>query len=193
MGEHVLPESARREIQQLLREAGKAFANDHLTTPVDDNAWYRYLRVLTLDPDNPSALQGINDIVEKYLSWAIQDIEAGYLHKAHNYLAKVNAIDDTHPNLAAVQKRLAERENTRQQIVALSVYDLDHKTNTLADKLNRLGTKIQQLKARITIIARNDAEGRWIYQQLNSAVGGSRIHARIQLDTTPTVKIFYTR
>ncbi len=143
MGEHVLPESARREIQQLLREAGKAFANDHLTTPVDDNAWYRYLRVLTLDPDNPSALQGINDIVEKYLSWAIQDIEAGYLHKAHNYLAKVNAIDDTHPNLAAVQKRLAEQENTRQQIVALSVYDLDHKTNTLADKLNRLGTKIQ--------------------------------------------------
>lgn len=185
-----VPEPALIEIQRLLREAEEALFDDRLTTPVEDNAWYRYLRVLVLEPGNQSAQEGISDIVEKYLAWAIQDIEAGYLRKARNYLSKVRAIDATHPNLPAVEKRLSQRKASSQQIVKLSRFDLDNHTISLANELFLLGTQIQKQNARIIIVARNDAEGRWIYQQLNKADSGPRIRAQIQLDTTPSVKIF---
>lgn len=188
--ENTLPESTLVEIRQLLRDAEAALSDDRLTTPVDDNAWYRYLRVLVLDSGNQTAQQGISDIVEKYLAWAIQDIEAGYLRKARNYLSKVRAIDPTHPNLPAVEKRLSQRKSTSQQIIKLSRFDLDNHTISLANQLFQLGTQIQQQNARVIIVARNDAEGRWIYQQLNKAEDGPRIRAQIQLDTTPRLKIF---
>ena len=181
------------EIQRLLREAEEAFSDDRLTTPVEDNAWYRYLRVLVLDPHNQAAQEGISDIVEKYLDWAIQDIDAGYLRKAHNYLNKVRVIDATHPNLPAVEKRLSEEESTRQQIINLSRFDLDNHATSLATKLFRLGAQIQKNNARVVIVARNDAEGRWIYQQLNRAEDGPRIRARIQLDTIPSLRIITSR
>ena len=43
------PVAQSAEVVQLLRAAKIAFMDDRLTTPVDDNAWYRYLRVLVLD------------------------------------------------------------------------------------------------------------------------------------------------
>ena len=187
--QEVLPDPARIEVQRLLTEAEEAFSDGRLTTPVDDNAWYRYLRVLVLDPDNQSAREGISDIVEKYLAWAIQDIEAGYLRKARNYLTKVRAIDDTHPNIAAVENRLSQRESSSQQVIKLSRFGLDNHTKSLANELIRLGTQIQIQNARVVIVARNDAEGRWIYQQLNKAENGPRIRAQIQLDTIPSLKI----
>jgi hypothetical protein len=187
--QETLPKPNRNEIRRLLTEAKEAFSDDHLTTPVDDNAWFRYLRVLVLDPDNQSAKEGISDIVEKYLDWALQDIEAGHLRKARDFLMRVRVIDDTHPNLAAVEKRLAEQESTRQQIIKLSRFGLDNHTATLTDELYQLGAQIQEQNARVIIVARNDAEGRWIYQQLNKAEHGPRIRAQVQLDTTPSLKI----
>jgi hypothetical protein len=188
-----LPMPDRDEIQRLLIEAEIAFSDDNLTTPVDDNAWYRYLRVLVLDPENQSAREGISDIIEKYLDWTIQDIEAGYLRKAREYLVTVRAMDDTHPNLASVEKRLAEEESTGQQTIKLSRYGLDNQSTTLADQLYWLGFQIQEQNARVIILARNDAEGRWIYQQLNKAEHGPRIRAQVKLDPTPSLRILTLR
>jgi hypothetical protein len=173
-----------------MREAEIAFEEHRLTTPVEDNAWYRYLRVLTLDEENKAARRGIEDIVEKYLAWAIEDIQAGYLHKARKYLTKVRAIDETHPNIPAVQKLLSDKESTHQQIIKLSVVELDNRSVKLANQLLGYGQQVQKMGARIVIVARNDAEGRWIYQQMNRAEQGARIRARIQLETTPSLKIY---
>jgi hypothetical protein len=185
-----LPEPVQEETRRLLQEAAEAFSKDHLTTPVDDNAWYRYLRVLVLDPGNQAATDGINDIVEKYLDWALQDVEAGYLHKTREYLARVRVIDDTHPNLAAVEKRLAEAESIHRQTVELPRLALDNQSAILASELHQLGAQIQEQNARVIIVARNDAEGRWIYQQLNSPEQGPRIRAQVRLDTAPMLRIF---
>ncbi len=56
-----------REIAQLLEDAEYAISQRRLTTPTDNNAHDRLLRVLALDPQNGAAINLINRIVETYI------------------------------------------------------------------------------------------------------------------------------
>ncbi len=177
------------EVQVLLREAQIAFLDHRLTTPVDNNAWYRYLRVLTLDPGNQRAVQGISDLVEKYLEWALEDLDTGNIRKARNNIARARAIDDTHPNLPAVERRLAEKLGNSEELVKLQVSELDSRSPLLERRLVELGGHIQMHNAMVVIVARSDEEGRWIYQQLNRADPENRIRAQIRIESQPYLRI----
>lgn len=71
-GASIAPVEVDPRIFSLLAKAEAAFAEDRLTTPLDDNAYLRYLQVLSIDPDSEKANQGIANIVEKYLAWSIE-------------------------------------------------------------------------------------------------------------------------
>ncbi|MFC6981009.1 hypothetical protein [Microbulbifer taiwanensis] len=45
--------------------------------------------------------------------------------------------------------------------------------------------RIRRGELRVIIVARNDAEGRWIYQQLREAVPGYRVRGDIKLGSPP--------
>ena len=47
----------------LLESARYDYDQDRLTTPIDNNAYYKYLRVLSISPNNGKANQGIAEIV----------------------------------------------------------------------------------------------------------------------------------
>ncbi|MDZ7827331.1 MAG: hypothetical protein U5R48_16550 [Gammaproteobacteria bacterium] len=67
----------QREIRGLLEEADRALAELRLTTPADDNALDRYLRVLALAPGHPEARAGLDRIVEAYLDLALRATTRG--------------------------------------------------------------------------------------------------------------------
>jgi hypothetical protein len=184
-----LSESVSREVEKLLREAEQAFVDHKLTTPVDDNAWFRYLRVLRLDPGNERASRGISDIVDKYMEWALEDIEAGYLHKARKYIARARGIDEEHPNLLAVERRLEEKTTDFRETIWLSPRELTDRSYALEKYLLDLGKQIQTENALVVIAARTDAEGRWIYQQLNKADPENRVRAQIKIEGRPALRI----
>ncbi|MDZ7685059.1 MAG: hypothetical protein U5O39_08710 [Gammaproteobacteria bacterium] len=178
------------EITQLLHEAEMAFEDARLTTPVDDNAYLRYLRVLSLDPENEAAAQGITAIVEKYLSWALEHAEAGNLRLATRYLRNAASIDDDHPGIESIGKRVSELKVASRDTHRLPVAPLDGRSPEIARKLHRLARLATERDALVVISARTDAEGRWIYQQMNGATPG-RIRARLELSSRPRIRMVY--
>ncbi|HJN52706.1 MAG: hypothetical protein QF828_06920 [Pseudomonadales bacterium] len=181
----------RLAIEELLLEAADALAQNRLTTPAEDCAYYRYLSVLALDPGNREALQGIHDIVEKYLDWAIRDANENNFRRAESYLNKARTVDETHPNIDAVAEQIAQKSNARIMTYRLSTEGLNIRASWITDELVDIGTEVQQQNATVVITARSDAEARWIYQQLNHATGDVRVRAEVKMGAIPSVRLIY--
>lgn len=179
------------EIDRLLLEATEALVGNRLTTPAEDCAYYRYLRVLSLDPDNRYALQGIHDIVEKYLDWAIRDAELKKFKRAESYLDKARTVDETHPNIKAVAEQITLRSHARMMTYRLSNEGLNIRADWITAELLEIGREVQQQNATVVITARTDAEARWIYQQLNNAAGEVRVRGEVKLGSIPSVRLIY--
>jgi len=186
------PEAPKKEneVDRLLREATVAFREKRLTTPVDDNAYYRYLRVLTIDPENERAETGIANIVDKYLEWAITHAEGQQFREANYYLNKARSVDHSHPNIAAVERRLAELRSANRTTYRLSPTEIGNKSPQAVKELHQIGRKITRHDARVLIVGRSDAEGRWVYQQLNEATP-KRVRAEFTAGRHPMVRLIY--
>lgn len=179
-----------REIDRLFREARLAFRDNRLTTPIDDNAYYRYLRILTLDPDNERAEQGIANIVEKYLEWSMDKAERGQFRAATNWLNKARSVDHTHPNIQAVETFIDEQRSADRMTYRLSPAAVDQKASRVVRELHEIGREVARQNARVIIVGRSDAEGRWIYQQLNDATP-DRVRAEFKPGGHPLVRLIY--
>ena len=177
-------------IPALLGEAAAAFADNRLTTPAETSAYTIYLQVLALDPANAAAEQGIADIVERYLEWAITNAANFDISKATDYLRRAQSVDAEHPNIVAVRAMIEERRLARTEFHALESAELHARSARVESKLRKIGIEIGVSGASAVIIARNDAEGRWIYQQLNE-IGGTRVRAELRFGERPGVRLIY--
>lgn len=179
-----------QKIDRLLHEAEIAFRDNRLTTPLDDNAYYRYLRILTLDPDNEQAEDGIASIVEKYLEWAMANAERGQFRSAISYLNKAKSVDRSHPNIDAVDAFITEKRSASRMTFRLSPAGVDQQAPRVIQELHEIGREVARQGARVVIVGRTDAEGRWIYQQLNDATP-DRVRAEFEPGGHPLVRLIY--
>lgn len=182
--------TARSRIETLLAQAELAFGRKRLTTPLDDNAYYRYLQVLSIAPENASAQHGMQQIVETYLAWSIAAIEAGQYRRATDMLNKARSVDEQHPSIKAIEKRITRAQMSRSDTFKLDQSALSQHGDALIKELHEIGRKAERQQARVRIIATTDADGRWIYQQLNAA-SLNRIRATIELGSPPTILLTY--
>jgi hypothetical protein len=115
-------ERARKsaDIERQLREATQDLAADRLTTPADSNAFSRYRAVLALDPANEAALQGLHDILTRYLVLAKAAANENNFDLARTYLDKAGAVSPGAESIAAarvaVDNRMKAREVEKQRI-----------------------------------------------------------------------------
>ncbi len=184
------PNTQPDRIQALLNEADRALHDNRLTTPVDDNAYLRYSQVLSKEPNNPDALLGLQRIVDTYLAWSIQAIETGQYRRATNMLNKARSVDELHPSIAALETRINSAKNSTHDVYRLDPSALKNRTDTLVGQLHELGRKAEINAAKVRIISRSDADGRWIYQQLNEA-SLNRIRATIELGRPARIQLIY--
>ena len=143
-----------------------------------------------MDPANAAAEQGIADIVERYLEWAITNAANFDISKATDYLRRAQSVDAEHPNIVAVRAMIEERRLARTEFHALESAELHARSARVESKLRKIGIEIGVSGASAVIIARNDAEGRWIYQQLNK-IGGTRVRAELRFGERPGVRLIY--
>jgi len=186
----IAPVEADPRIFPLLAKAEDAYAEDRLTTPLDDNAYLRYLQVLSIDPDNEKANQGIADIVEKYLAWSIENVHMARYRRARDFLNKARSVDGNHPNIAAVENMVNSYANGKTQ-----TFELSRKSTMLRDPetvstLRAIAAEISKHQATIVIEAPSDATGRWIYQQLNEAAE-ERVRARFEMASRVRIHLYY--
>ena len=172
-------------VVRLLDLAASAFENQQLTTPFETSAYRYYLDVLSIDPDNPDGHLGISNIIEQYLSWALNHVHEGNYRQARQYVGRAQSIDETHPNIQPVLQSIRERENAVVTRFDLATSDVrNRKVSKMM--LRHIAASIERNRAFVTIQAPDDASGRWLYRELNSRVD-FRIEARFEFGSKPAI------
>ncbi|MDP6376663.1 MAG: hypothetical protein QF921_11690 [Pseudomonadales bacterium] len=173
----------------LLDQAADAYDQDQLTYPEAGSAVSLYNEVLAYQPDNAEALRGLERVVERYVQLALEAAERGHLARARSMLARARLVDADHAAIQPTATQIQLFTDANRSRMSLSKRGLTERDSTLSASLTEYGTAAKQGNCRATIRARNDAEGRWIYQQLNRGEGNGRIRAAFQIASPPSVEM----
>jgi hypothetical protein len=188
------------EIRRLLMLAEDAMQRDALTEPESDNALTHYRAVLAIDPDNEDAKEGIHQIVEQYLEWALSEIDSMAFAKASLWLERAALANPKAPSIFAVAERLElKRRLARRTIVLPGWVTSSSLLPNHDDALMRavesffadIAESVQQHQAKLIIYALSDEEGRWIYQSVNQQMS-ERLRATLQIDTPARIDLVFT-
>ena len=180
---------AEDPIDVLLDAAEAAEREQHLIYPARGSAMSLYHEVLYLDPDTAHALAGLTRLAEHFLVAAQESLEKDRLLKAESLISRAKMIYPDYPGVAAMQaqvRRLQHAERTRRTLDWRLVAD---RSERLTPTLRELGQLARSGDCRVTISVSNDAEGRWIYRQMNQAEGRGRLRARVRIASPAAVDI----
>ncbi len=177
------------QIKPLLERADQYRRNDQLTTPASANAFATYQEVLAIDPDNQAAFRGLERIVERYVQLALRAAEQARYAHGRLMLDRARSVDPTHPAIEPTRQQLSFLARASRERFDLEDVGLTQRRESVRQRLLSLGMRAKDRACRVTIGARTDAEGRWIYQMLNRAENGPRIRARTGIASPPHVEL----
>ena len=176
-------------VDALLDAAERALVEQRLLTPADDSAYRHYTAVLELVPDQPDAVEGFERIVEAYLALARRAVEQERWAGARSMLDRAEVVDHSHPGIAPLRRQVEQLASAERLALQLDRTALRQRRADVAARLAAFGKRARHPNARVTIRAGSDADGRWIYQQLNKAPGERRIRGGIEIGIPPKVTI----
>lgn len=177
------------EIADLLYQGLRALAADRLMTPAEGSALSLFNRVLTLQPGNEVALQGMKDISSRYLQLAEASARQGQFENARLYMQRAEIV---FPGNEAYEgtARLVELERSRTHSVhTLSARELIARSDTVVRQLRDIALQAREMDVFLMITAPNDTHGRWIYGQMQEAAGEYRLRGDIEIGEQPSVRL----
>jgi hypothetical protein len=184
-------------INSLLSEADYCLSQNKLLNPIADNAHDRYRSVLLMDPENERAKLGLQTISLRFVDLARTAAKRGNVSEAQTMIKYARGTD----NNAVVQDAA---ETLRKQLgsmpaakpyapgegeVILDAKLLQAKDSQITTQLVGVAQKAKQTDEFVLIIARTDAEGRYIYQLLRNAVPGYLVRGDIKIGSPARVKL----
>ena len=112
------PDTPTSEVDRLLAAAEADLAARRLTSPVGNNAWERYQRVLTLAPAHPEAMAGMERVLGSYLELFGAAVAQEDFDRAAGYLERIRGLHPDSPALAEGEQRLASAKQTQADRLA---------------------------------------------------------------------------
>ncbi len=100
-----------RQAGEVLALANARLEEGDLLTPANDNARYYYELVLTNDPGNTAARQGLTVVANTLVLQARSQIDGGNFSEAQNLLDDIRAIDPSNTELVAAEAALVNARN----------------------------------------------------------------------------------
>ena len=179
----------RRMIADLLFAGLQALDADRLLTPVDDNAHARFQRVLAYDPDNEIALQGLQDIVARYLELAGEASRQGLFEEAETLVGRARFVDSENSAIDAVWDAIAAEKNSGDLFFDLDARALASRSETAEEQLADIARQAREHEAFFLITAPNDDLARWMFGVMRDAVSGYRLRGNIELASRATIRL----
>ena len=176
-------------VDALLEQAGAALRDDRLLHPAEDSALTHYQAVLDLVPGQQDALDGIERIVERFLERAQDAIRHQRWAAARSMLDRARLVDRDHPSLPSLYTQLQRLRDAERLKLDLSTAAVRDRSQEAAVALAQFGAHARKANARVLIRAGSDAQGRWMYAQLNRAPGDRRIRAEMEIGWPPRVVV----
>ncbi|WP_145999173.1 hypothetical protein [Oceanicoccus sp. KOV_DT_Chl] len=175
----------RQQLRVMLANAQQALADDRLMVPEFDSAYDWYRQVLAVDQENAEAHWGMHEITRRYLQLAEQAFDSHRLGLAEQMLRRAEMIAANPLTTEAIRQRYKQTVRTGE--VLLPVGALSARNELIQQQLAELAQQARAKQSRLLIVARNDAEGRWVYQQMRSAVDGFRLRGNIEIGQVPRI------
>jgi len=97
---------SEQQVDEVLALANARLEEGDLVKPANDNARYYFGLVLSNDPQNVAALQGMNVVASKLVLQARTEIDNGNLNDAEDILAAARALNTSNTELAAAEAAL---------------------------------------------------------------------------------------
>ncbi len=155
--------------------------------PYSDNAYDWYQQVLALDELNAEAHWGMQQMTARYLELAKQAFQSGLIDKAETFLRRAEKISATPQQTEAL--RTQYRKQSPDNEFYLEQPALSARNEAIQLRLAELAQKAKEADLRLLIIARSDAEGRWIYQQMRDSVADYRLRGNIEIGLVPRIRL----
>ncbi len=184
-----IPPDLQRLIAELLFAALQALDDDRLLTPQFDNAYDYFHQVLQLQPDNEIALEGMQDIVERYLELALDAANRGNFSNAERLLGRAEIIDGAHPDIAPARAALAAERNSGDLFFPFEERALRRRDDAVRAALADIAAQAREHDAFVLITAPDDELARWIYSTMRESVAGYRLRGNIELSGTALIRI----
>lgn len=179
----------QRLIADLLFEALQALDADKLLTPIDDNAHARFMRVLAYDRENEIALQGLQDIVARYLELSVEASNRGLFEDAQAMLDRALFVDADHPGIADTRLKLQAEKNSGDLFFQLDEREFSRRSEAAQTQLVDIAEQARHHGAFFLITAPNDDLARWMFGIMRQAVLGYRLRGNIELATRTSVRL----
>ncbi len=186
-------------VATLLLAAEKALSADRLMSPLHDNAYDRYRAVLLLRPDNAQAITGLQQVFLRYIALARAAIAKSRWSNAKTYLRRADIISPNHELIKGVKKTLldqrakaeasAEREAPEEGVYRLDNAQVAKRDPAVMQTLKLVAERMRDSGETMMIVAKTDADGRWIYGQMKAAVPGFRLRGDIRLGGKTRIKL----
>jgi hypothetical protein len=138
------------------------------------------------------ALQGMEEIVLRYVSLADDALNSGKYDEAAGLLDRAARLNRESPAVAAGRNRLLQARQNRVDVVELDPQGLRERSLEVMSTLAEVAQRIQSDQSTFLIRARTDEEGRWIYKTMREAVGGYRLRGNIDIASDPGLVITTT-
>jgi hypothetical protein len=178
----IIPVSIEPELlYQLLAKADTAIKQDQLTFPEESSAYHTYLKILAIEPGQQDAVHGLERLVELYIKLAMHALERGQYATARSMLARGRLIMPNHPSIEPTDEQIRLLSQAQRTRIKLQQDDLQNNPAAISDELQALAQNAGQESCRFIISAKNDAQGRWIYQTLAKGAQATRIRAQIKI------------
>ena len=182
----------------LLDSADRQIVRRQLSTPPGDNALATDARVLAIDPGVAAVAEvrrGRERVVEAYLGLAAAqlttDANPARTAAARRYTERAAIVDPGHPSVTAMRQRIALIGSSPRRRVVLDAAALAARGRAIQQQLRTIGAEAKAKRAFVTIFARDDAEGRWIYAQLSDAPGDVRVRAEFRRSASAELQLLY--
>lgn len=179
----------RRMIPDILYAALQALSEDRLLTPVDNNAHGRFKRVLAMDPQNELALEGLQDIVVRYLQLADEAMGRGLFDEAQTMLGRARFVDSSHPAIAATVEALRLEMNSDDLFFELDYPIYAARSEQAQNELADIARQTRKHEAFFLITAPNDDLARWMVSVMRDAVSGYRLRGNIALSSRLSIRL----
>ena len=177
-----------QEIEYLESLAIQAIKDKRLTTPEKNSAFLFYRKILVLDPNHRGAIEGISNLSEIYLSWAIRSIEALDFVKARHYIYKAGVLAPKNLNIISVTKMLDTRSRQKTKLFSFSEENIANRAIPQKE-FEAIGKYLSGPESYVIIESPNDSDGRWLYQKINE-ITSERIKASFKNGRYSSVLIF---
>lgn len=179
----------RDMIPDILYAALQALDDDRLLTPVDDNAHGRFKRVLAMDSKNELALQGLQDIVQRYLQLAEESMRRGIFDEAETMLGRARFVDSSHPGIANMVEALRLEMESDDLFFKLDYPSYSTRSELAQSELADIARQTREHEAFFLITAPNDDLARWMVSVMREAVSGYRLRGNIELSSRLGIRL----